>query len=164
MAFTYRGLETELANKMQTWLAANEIPNIQVFAIPENNKEEKELNAATPENDLIVVKYNESMYGETNSINQVVQDETMEIAFMIIARVPSKAKSVKQLIDLCLLGYMPEFCNTRLVAKEYKLIDWGNNQIFDTYFMKVQRPIFQADDGEVIEGTFKQLFIKQTVQ
>lgn len=163
--FTYNGLETELATRLTDFITANDVQQSIARAIPQNDKEMQEVIDLTAINDVILIKYCESKYGTSETINHVAQPETMTVAFIIIGNRPSSVNTLKQVIDLNCLGYMPQYCFTRLVAKDYAPVDWQNLGVLNTYYMTCERMIYQQNDEEQILGNqFKKLFVNQTLE
>lgn len=160
----YNDLQDIIVTRLNTWFTAKSL-SFKAVAMPETEKQLQDIIDEYRDRPTVIVKYNESTYSGTNSINHVVQDETVHIALLIYTDKPSGTNGVyniKQVCDSCLVGFKPSNCTKRLVLTKFQPVEWENLGPINTNFLSTERPVWQLDDEELILGEhFKELTINE---
>ena len=160
----YEELELELATRLNAWFLAQSLI-FKAVPMPDSQTDFQALNAMYRETPLVVVKYNESTFRDTDSINPVAQDEILQMSFVFMNDRAKGDKGVNnqfEKLKLSLLGYNPTKCSTRLMFIKYVPVEWEGLGICNTAYMKTERPVIQLDDEELILGAqFKSLTVTE---
>ena len=160
----YEDLQNELKNRLNAWFVANSLV-FKAITMPDSESGMQELFAKYRDTPLVIVRYNESVFHETDSVNHVNQDEIVQMTFIIFSNKALGATGTLEAfenLNLCLLGYNPINCSKRLTFSKFVPVDWEGMGIFNTAYMNTERPVIQLDDEEIIFGQqFKSLTINE---
>ncbi len=168
----YGILEAEIADRLnarfetETYTPANltenaALPNISDF-FESRPRPEKEAEMKRFMNKGIAwVKYADSLYTESQSIDQIAQRETVKVqVFLQTDNLRGATGYYKLLrwVKLALVGYVPSNCSLRLAISDHKEVSYQNGEWVYMLEFKTETTVTQEEWKEpLIGGDFKGL-------